>query len=67
MTTQLEAVGIRLEPKIKAKLKEEADRQRRTVSNLVALLCAQFCQSLEKPKKADTINGHAHKAVTPPA
>lgn len=64
MATKIEAVGIRLDAKLKAQLQQRADAEYRSLSNLVAKILVEWCHD-QQGHKSKPINGHAAKSVSP--
>lgn len=62
MAIKIEAVGIRLDARLKSQLQQEADSDHRTLSNLIAKILVDYCHSkhTSKPKH---VNGHDHKVA----
>ena len=62
MARNLQAVLVRLEPKLKAQLQEQATAQRRALSNYIACVLTAHCENTEKPAKPRANGTHKSAA-----
>lgn len=60
-----EAINLRMSPEMKAMLRLAADREHRTLSNMIEHLLIDYCERHAIPRSAQTPNKSASRRLKP--